>query len=408
MSRIKTTTERAAPNLELPLDEWRGTATLVARAKKAGQEVEPLDLKEISKKIHKNFVANDISTWHYVGEEWCGVRETYKKVYWIPSERIIKDKHSQNRKKDSIPKVVSAYANKMENQGQYKAYSVWIKPDDPVSVRRRWGNTRDRGLKELYNDGRAAAGNPLGCSRVNVYSEPLSELPAWQSRENHIHEPGEPNVLKDDIKGLAKAVKNNLLDYGNCPDVEYDSSNKDNYDKLNDDEKKERLRRYCKQFMVLRSGKNFNSFYEAYKRDKSDDFSIISWTGPELRKRFLDGNPFGISKDDKVSAGGIHCYVKDGVRYGLWTGPDIYTKGAQMQQVRKAKKIGKLCDVTILVTAASPNSTDKIDASRNKIKSDIEGWNNLSTVPDIDHLLQAPLTEEEELGDDRWIVHNKF
>ena len=149
MSRINTTTEQGDPTSILP-DDWR--STLVSRAKKAGQEIEPLDLEHVGKQIHRNFVANDINTWHFIGEEWCPVQETYKKVYWIPTSRISKDKHSQNRQKDSRPVVITAYANRMEIQGQLKAYSVWIKPDDSESVRRRWGNTRDRGLKELYDE----------------------------------------------------------------------------------------------------------------------------------------------------------------------------------------------------------------------------------------------------------------
>ena len=405
-NRVKTTTERAAPNL-VPLDDWQ--RTLVTRAKKAGQEIEPLDLEDIGKQIHKNFVANDIKTWHYLGEEWCPVQEVYKKVYWIPTSRITKDKHSQNRQKDSRPVVISAYANRMEIQGQLKAYSVWIKPDDPESVRRRWGNTRDRGLKELYDDNRMCEGNPPGCSRVHVYTSSLDELPAWQSRENHIHEPGEPNDLKSDIESLASAIKNNLLDFGSCPEVKYDSSNKKRYKDLSDDEKKERLREYCRKFMVLRSGRNFNSFYKAYKRDKSDDFSIRSWTAGELKKSFMTSNPFGLTKSHQIQSSITNCFEKDGVKYGVWFGSDIYQKGAYLQQVRKAKKISKAVDVSIFVTAAEPSTTDQIVSSRNKIKSDLDGWNKVSSKPDVDHCLHAWLTDEEkEENTTPWMVHNKF
>lgn len=370
-------------------------------------------LDGISKEIYKTFVANDISTWHNVGEEWCPVQEKYKKVYWIPTERITKDKHSQNRKKDSQPATVSKYANRMEDQGQLKAYSVWIKPDDSEMVRRRWGNTRDRGLKELYNADkkggvRTCKGNPPGCSRVHIYTDTLEELPAWQSRENHIHAPGEPNDIKSDIESLTSAIKNNLLDYGSCPEVDYDSSNQDRYKDLTDDEKRERLKLYCKKFMVLRSGRQFKSFFDAYKRYKSDDFTIESWTSPELRTRFLKGNPFGLTRADREKSSITDYFVKNSVRYGVWFGTDIFQKGAYLQQARKAKKLNKTVDVCIFVTAAEPSTTAQIDSSRNKIKSDISSWNKLDTTPDIDHCLQAPLTKEEMSGDLQWVVHDKF
>ena len=53
-------------------------------------EVPADKLERISQRIHKNFVANDIGTWYLVGEEWCPVQEKYKKVYWIPTNRITK------------------------------------------------------------------------------------------------------------------------------------------------------------------------------------------------------------------------------------------------------------------------------------------------------------------------------
>ena len=406
MSRINTTTEQGDPTSILP-DDWR--STLVSRAKKAGQEIEPLDLEHVGKQIHRNFVANDINTWHFIGEEWCPVQETYKKVYWIPTSRISKDKHSQNRQKDSRPVTISAYANRMEIQGQLKAYSVWIKPDDSESVRRRWGNTRDRGLKELYDDSRVCEGNPPGCSRVHVYTDSLDKLPAWQSRENHIHEPGEPNDIKSDIESLAAAIENDLLDYGTCSEVQYDSSSKARYKDLTDDEKKERLRIYCKKFMVLRSGRNFNSFYKAYRRDKVADFSIRSWTSGELKKSFMTSNPFGLTKSHEVKASIANCFERDGVKYGVWFGSDIYQKGAYLQQVRKAKKISKAVDVSIFVTASEPSTTDQIGSSRNKIKTDLKGWNKISSKPDIDHCLHAYLTEEEkDENPTPWLVHDKF
>jgi len=160
--------------------------------------------------------------------------------------------------------------------------------------------------------------------------------------------------------------------------------------------------------MVLRSGRQFKSFFDAYKRYKSDDFTIRSWTSPELRTRFLKGNPFGLTEANKEKSSITDYFVKDGVRYGVWFGADIYMKGAYLQQARKAKKLYKTVDVCIFVTAAEPNTTTQINSSRNKIKSDISSWNKLDTAPDIDHCLQAPLTEEEMNGDLQWVVHDKF
>jgi len=123
----------------------------------------------------------------------------------------------------------------------------------------------------------------------------------------------------------------------------------------------------------------------------------------------LTSNPFGITSSDKVKSSMTNCFEKDGVRYGVWFASDIYLRGAYLQQARKAKKIYSSCDISIFVTAGEPSTTEQIDSSRKKIESDINLWNKAGSTPDIDHCLQAWLTEEEKDSNlSPWVVHDTF
>ena len=413
--RIKTTTERGKPSpITKPSqkDETVVEIDLLALRNRVMHD-EKEDPKSRAKAIIDNFDITDRDTWFCEGTEWNDVFEADYKVYWVPTNQIEKDKWSQNRKNDSNPNVISQYANHMEVSGQQKPFCVW--PDGHNRrLKIRWGNTRKRGQDKLYAEGRSCLDLPPGLSRVVVYDRPLAELPAWQSKENHGHTKGEGNDLKSDIANLKKAIDNGMLNYGAHADLSYCDSNKNPYSTLSDDEKMDRLKVYCKKFMILRSGPQFGTreagFYKAFVRTNQDDFDIRSWTPGELRNHFLKANPLGINASHKVDSTIKNCYEKDGIKYGVWFSSDILNKGAYIQQAIKAKYITKSCDETIFVTADPARETAQISDVRTKTSKDCKDWNKVTGDDGnyIDHSLHAPLTEEEENSANHWSVYNKY
>tara|TARA_R100000315_G_scaffold19977_1_gene7196 strand:+ start:606 stop:1832 length:1227 start_codon:yes stop_codon:yes gene_type:complete len=407
--RIKTTAERGRPN---PITDpsYKGEQGIDHTTLLDAVTVVQKDQDELlAEKIIADFDINDKSTWHFEGVFWDEVFEAECKVYWMPTARIEKDKWSQNRKNDSDPNVIAEYARYMELQGQKRPFCVWVNSNRQKAMI-RWGNTRKRGQDKLYSDGRRCKDLPPGLSRVILYDKPFSELPAWQSKENHSHTKCENNDLKSDIANLNKAIDNGMLNYGAHPDLSYSDSNKDPYHALSDDEKIARLKVYCSKFMILRSGRAFGTktsgFYKAFVRDNQDDFDIRSWTPGELLAHFLKSNPLGLDESHRIESSIKNCFEKDGVKYGVWFSNDIVNKGAYIQQAIKAKFITKACDETILVTADPAKETCQISNTRNKTKTDMTNWNKVKKC--VDHSLHAPLTEEEEKSVNQWSVYNKY
>ena len=267
----------------------------------------------------------------------------------------------------------------------------------------RWGNTRKRAIDQIYRDKDTVPGIPNGFIRASLYNEPFAELPELQSRENHIHTPGEYNDMDSDVLSMENIISNGRLD-------DYDDDGVGPWIDQTDKEKQRRMKAHCKIFMPRRfTGTAFDAFYRAFKKNNKSQFKLESWTVGEMRDHLLKANPWGITAADKAPSRSKDVYIKAGIRYGFYFTDDIANKGATLQLVRKAKKLNKFCDKIVIVSADPAKTFKGIPGARQGTKAEIEAWNSLDVGSnDIDYSLHVPLTKEELKGAAHWPVFNTY
>ena len=340
---------------------------------------------------------------------FCPVREKYCAEYAIPIEKILQDEKSQNRMADSKPKNVSIIAEQMATEGQKLGICVEQKADGELY--RRWGNTRFRGAKKVYDDFQGIIpGLPKGHVWASLYEEKPSELRRLQAKENNIHSHSTPANIYDNLRSMKDIIDDGHLDdpvkkYNDCDDFE----------------KKERVKKEVERTMPHWKGRKFKSFWNRFKKSTASTFRTKTYDLKEMQDYFIRNNDYGIldlkDKIDKVGSGkGYNFKVITEDEYGKTVTKKVrfhfvfgsIREGAYLQSSYGARNVLDQVEEVVWIFGVSVANSSDLDKRRQEFIDDLEKWNAAQPEKFVDRALCLPQTTPEQKGPEAWIRDVKF